>query len=113
MTDGKEYKQVFKNLQDAKTLGFDVEESMVYWTDGQKSSILKAKLGSKTVETVVEKGMVDPTGLAVDWAGKKLYWSDSGTNSILVSEMDGRHMKTLITSGLDKPSSLVVDPSEG
>ena len=114
MTNGMEYKRAFNNLHDARALGFDIEESMVYWTDGLNASIQRAKLAPNSkIEQVVRTGIVDPSGLAIDWVGKKIYWTDSGSNSILVSEMNGQNKMTLISSGVDKPSSLVVDPSEG
>lgn len=116
MTDGKEYKSALKNLHDAKSLNFDFEQGMLYWTDGQHDTILRAKMGtipSSNIESVVSEGIVDATGIAIDWVGKKIYWSDSGSNSILVAETNGKNKRTLISSGLDKPSSIVVDPAEG
>ncbi|XP_048587664.1 low-density lipoprotein receptor-related protein 8 isoform X2 [Nematostella vectensis] len=114
MTDGKEYKQAVQGLKDARTLGFDVKESMLYWTDKAATAIQKAKMvPDTTIETVHETGLVEPAGLAIDWVGRKMYWADPGANTIEVSELDGSNKMTLISSGLDKPSAVVLDPTEG
>lgn len=65
-------------------------------------------------ETVIQDGLVSPTGLALDWITRKLYWTDSGANArIEVSTLDGKQRALLVWQNLLKPRDIVVNPLQG
>jgi len=61
--------------------------------------------------TLVERDISTPDGLAVDWVHKNLYWTDTGNNRIeVVSLKNTEWRQTLIKDGMDEPRAIVVDP---
>ena len=84
MADRADYEVAIKELQDARVMDFDFQNSMVYWTDATKprgpQTIRRANIDKNPVkvETVISEGLAQPDGIAVDWVGRKIYWTDIG-----------------------------------
>jgi len=61
----------------------------------------------------MDRGLLNPDGIAIDWIARNLYWTDSGTDRIELSRLDGSSHKVLITEDLAEPRAIVLDPLRG
>ena len=85
----------------------------LYWTDAGSDRIQRAHLDGSGIEDVVDRGLVNPRGLAVDQTAGKLYWSDYGSDRIQRANLDGSEIEDLVTSGLQIPLALALDAAGG
>ena len=81
----------------------------IYFTDWVVPSgvIKRANLAGQNVETVVGKGLVQPTGLAIDYIEGMIYYADAILEKIERCALDCKTPETLITSAI-YPYSLTV-----
>ncbi len=70
----------------------------LYWTDAETDRIRRSHLDGTGVEDVVDRGLVNPRGLAVDETAAKLYWTDYGSDRIQRSNLDGSEVEDLSTA---------------
>ena len=95
------------------TLGLDITENRIYWTDVTLNTISRVFINGSSPEVIIADNVYTPDGLAVDPLGRNIYWTDTGTNKIEVSRMDGTMRKTLISQGLDEPRDIILDLYNG
>ena len=88
-------------------------EARLYWTDAGSDRIQRSHLDGSGVEDVVDRGLVNPRGLAVDEAAGKLYWTDYGSDKIQRSNLDGSQVEDLVTEGLRIPLGLALGCGSG
>jgi len=106
------YEPILKNLTNAIGIDYDMNRSLVYWSDVELDIIMRSYINGSDVREIVSIGLETPSGIACDWIHGLLFWADSGTKRIEVSDFDGRYRKVLIWDGLEKPRSLAVHPNE-
>lgn len=92
------------------SLDVDIENDTIYWIDSSLKGIYRAPMEGGTRESIVTKGLINPTALAVDWMGKNLYWADSGTMRIEVSRLNGTQRRVLLEArSVVEVTALAVD----
>jgi sugar lactone lactonase YvrE len=119
----KEYLPVIEKLHSAVAMDY-LYEKYLFWSDVASEKIYRCKhenldktkkhLEAKDCEdTLVEKDISTPDGLAVDWIHGLLFWTDTGKNTISVLHIERKHRMTLFNEGIDEPRAIAVDPKAG
>ncbi|WAR02016.1 LRP6-like protein [Mya arenaria] len=101
------------NVKHSIAIDYDPVDGYVYWTDDEVRAIRRAFLNGTGQETIVDKEVDHPDGIAIDWIGRNIYWTDTGTDRIEVARLNGTSRKILISENLDEPRALCLDPERG
>ena len=69
-------KDLLEGIEDGTVLPPITEptDGFIYWTDYGTDRIQRANLDGSNVQTLVSRGLENPSGIAVDVAGGKMYW---------------------------------------
>ncbi|XP_018570175.1 protein cueball [Anoplophora glabripennis] len=93
----------------------DICKRYIYWTN-QKSeypSIERARLDGTGHETLVDRDVVTPEGIAIDYQSQRLYWADSRGGSIYgrieSTTLEGKERELVHEGTHIKPFGLAVD----
>ncbi|XP_070577200.1 nidogen-1-like [Ptychodera flava] len=101
---------LIKPPQTAVGVDYDCRDSHIYWTDIYGKAIYRAGEDGSDMETLINKGLNSPEGIAVDWISRNMYWTDSGYDTIEVANLDGSNRRVIIPDGLVNPRGIAVDP---
>ena len=85
----------------------------VYWIDRGTKSIRAASSDASRIETLVQRGLQQPSGLTLDVTGGHMYWTDSGTDKIQRADLNGANVQDLVTQGLKGTKDIAVDVAGG
>ncbi|XP_062518856.1 low-density lipoprotein receptor-related protein 4-like isoform X2 [Corticium candelabrum] len=119
-------KSVAWNLESTGGVALDQCNTMVYWTDLDRSTISVMKVGKNNRDEVTrgvskdiltaEDGLGEPFSIAVDSCAGYIFFTDVETFDVRVAraEMDGSHVRTLVTRTPDRwalrsPQALALD----
>ena len=98
-----------------KQLTLDVEGGKVYWCDrgdvGDKSvnpKIMRVNFDGSDLETLIDKDLISPVGIALDVPNGKLYFTDRYANNIRRSNLDGSGVE-LVVRDTNYPVDLALD----
>ncbi|XP_069176041.1 low-density lipoprotein receptor-related protein 4 isoform X2 [Procambarus clarkii] len=109
--DGRGYTSVAKGLQNAISIDYHYNLSLIFWTDVSLDAIMRAFLNGSGEKAIVRWGLRMPSGIAVDWVNDHVYWLDSVTRRIEVSHLDGSCRRPLVWTNLQKPRALLLHPA--
>ena len=116
--DGSYIEDVVTGLGFPETVGVDVRDGMLYWTDNFSrgfssiANIQRSDLDGSNVETLVQvRGHSD--GLALDIVSGKLYWSHENNGTIHRANLDGTNQEDLIAAGLVELRGIALDVEGG
>ena len=98
-----------------KQLTLDVEGGKVYWCDrgdvGDKvvnPKIMRVNFDGSDLETLIDKDLISPVGIALDVPNGKLYFADRYANNICRSNLDGSGVE-LVVRDTNYPVDLALD----
>ncbi|XP_068084350.1 prolow-density lipoprotein receptor-related protein 1 [Anabrus simplex] len=96
-------------------LDFLVSSRSIYWTDIQIHEVKRTGLIGGATETIIDKGIVHPTGFAIDWISSNLFVSSAGGthNHITACNLEGEFMTTIVSDNVFQIRSLALDPTRG
>ncbi|XP_077987039.1 low-density lipoprotein receptor-related protein 6-like [Glandiceps talaboti] len=103
----------FLDSSEKTALGFDYDDSLVFWSDPGHRSIYVHDLKENTTRAVFIGTSTFVEGIAVDWVANNVYWTDATYNWIKMSNYDGSFVRTLVTTELDTPTGIACDPING
>ncbi|CAH1782417.1 unnamed protein product [Owenia fusiformis] len=102
--------------RNANTLGFNIRERAVYFTENDTRSLWKLQMdeddNEKQRPKLVIGGLGQVEGIAVDWLNNHIYWTDILLRQIFVSNTDGSRQHILFQKDLEKPRGIAIDPIE-
>ena len=85
----------------------------IYWIDRGTMSIRAASSDASRIETLVQRGLQQPSGLTLDVTGGHMYWTDSGTDKIQRADLNGANVQDLVTQGLKGTKDIALDVAAG
>ncbi|ELT98196.1 hypothetical protein CAPTEDRAFT_227414 [Capitella teleta] len=89
---------------------YDSLNRKIYWTDVDRSRIMRMNLEGSEVETVLQLTTASvPEAVAVDPVAGLLFYSDSGPDTIEIANLDGSKRRTVVLSA-QQPRGLSLDP---
>lgn len=101
-------------------LALDRESGQLYWGDPGSNilpdgAVRRCELNGAHVDTVVETGWVDPTGVALDVADRRIYWAgrrafpSPQVGRVQRASVDDGVVEDLVTNGLISPRALALE----
>lgn len=97
----------FKQWISPLNIALDIDEGMMYWTDGIRGKIGRANLDGTNIEYLFTDIQM-PYGIALDLQARQIYWSNTQTGTIHRASMNGENAEVLVT-GLVFPSDIDID----
>lgn len=97
------------NVANAIELEYLAKNSTLYWVDSQSSEVKKTGLTAGPIETIIDTGLVKPTGLSIDWIANLLFVGYE--KGIVVCNLDGEY-STMLVENLNI-LTIAVNPLEG
>lgn len=78
-----------------------------------KGAYLSQEKAKDGVFTVMNKGLIQPEGIAWDWIARMLYISDLKTRQIIACKIDGKIICTTVIRSQGKLRALALYPEKG
>jgi len=107
--DGTDLQELFPT-ETASSLDIDVAARMLYWAEGNPSTIRRSNLDGSGMEDLVE-GLARPQ-LTLDPDGDRMWWTEGSPGTVSRSSLDGSGVTQLI-SGLNWPGGISYMPAGG
>ncbi|XP_022647953.1 low-density lipoprotein receptor-related protein 6-like isoform X2 [Varroa destructor] len=102
-----------RGVKHAVSVEFDRKEGFLYWADDITKSINRAKLDGTQQQSIINKDLFVPDGIALDSVARNIYFVDSEARRIQVALLNGKYRRTIISEGLIKPRAIAVDSGGG
>nr|CAB3263508.1 LRP5/6 low-density lipoprotein receptor-related protein 6 [Phallusia mammillata] len=100
-------------VQHAVAIDYDPVDGFLYWTDDDRSAIIRSRLNGSDAKILVKDNVEQADGIAVDWIARNLYWTDTKRDYIAVSRLNGTSRKVIIETAMDEPRAIVLNPTAG
>ncbi|CAK1590810.1 unnamed protein product [Parnassius mnemosyne] len=110
------------SLSMATAIDYYAEGEWVYWVDGERECVSRARRDGSAAQQLAAGGDADaqagaapaaPAALALDWRARNLYWAEPRRALLLVARLDGQHAYVLLDTDPFAISSLAIDPDRG